>query len=112
MNDSRTRYLTFFSWFSLAAPFIAYGLCILVYFHPNFWHWILPARIAPMPFMAVVHTRHYGFLVATVIAAFVLLGDIRFRRWRLVWLPLAGLMFAYLLYAWATKGAAYPLPIA
>jgi len=105
MNDSPKRYLTFFSWFSLAAPFIAYGLCIMVYFHPDFWSWILPLRIAPMPFMALVHTRHYGFLVATVIAAFVLFGDIRFRRWRLIWLPLIGLMFAYLLYILAPASA-------
>jgi len=103
MNNSRKRHLTFFSWFSLAAPFIAYGLCILAYDHPDLWSWI-PLN-APMPFKAVFLTRRYGFLVAAVIAACVLFGDIRFRRWRLVWLPLIGLMFAYLLYILAPASA-------
>jgi hypothetical protein len=82
MSGSRARCLTFLSWFSLAAPFVAYGLCIMVYYHPGFWSWI--PRIAPMPFEAGVVTRRYGFLIAAVIAAFVLFGDIRSKRWRLV----------------------------
>ena len=106
-NQSLLDGSAFFSWFSLAAPFIAYGLCILVYYHPDFWSWI--PRIAPMPFEAGVATRRYGFLVTSVIVAFVLFGDIRFKRWRLVWLPLVGLVFAYCLYLWAPWWTRFPM---
>ena len=39
-----------------------------------------------------------GFLVAAAVGAFVLIGDIGFKRWRFVWLPLVGLAFTYWLY--------------
>jgi hypothetical protein len=107
MNDSSTRRLTFLSWFSLAAPLIAYGLCIVAFYHPDLWSWI-PWR-EPMPFRAPLVTKHYGFLAALVIAILAIFGDIKFKRWRLIGLPVAGLILAYCLYILAPDPTAYPI---
>jgi hypothetical protein len=94
MNESRKRYLTLFSWFSLVAPLIVYGLCYLVYS----WPYPLPRLgtwgIPSYRYDAEVFTRNYGFLVAIVVGGLVLLADIGFKRWRLVGLPLVGLLLA------------------
>jgi hypothetical protein len=102
MSESRKRYLTLFSWFSLFAPLIVYGLCYLVYSPPYpldrlVW-WGVPWGHR---YDAEVFTRHYGFLVAIVVGGLVLLADIGFKRWRLVGLPLVGLVFACWLYVQA-----------
>jgi hypothetical protein len=94
MNESRKKYLTVFSWFSLAAPLIVYGLCYLVY-SPHWLMW----RVLPLGRYGLEDlTRHYGFLVAAVVGGLVLLADIGFKRWRLVGLPLVGLVFGCWLY--------------
>jgi hypothetical protein len=107
LDGSFKRYVKYFSWFSFAVPFIAYGLCLMVYDHPDFWSWI--PRIAPMPFKACAETRRYGFLITAVIVTFILLLDIGLRRWRLVWLPLAGLAFAAIFYLWACSWTMVPI---
>jgi len=99
MNDSHKRYFTFFSWFSLAAPFIAYGLCFMVYSPPCLYIW----RILPEDrYNLEVLTRCYGFLVAGVVGGFVLFADIGFKRWLLVWLPVVGLAFGFWLFVQAS----------
>jgi hypothetical protein len=101
MNELRKRYLTFFSWFSLFAPLIVYGLCYLVYSPPypldRLGTWGIPSY----RYEGEVFTRHYGFLLAIVVGGLVLLADIGFKRWRLVGLPLVGLVFACWLYVQA-----------
>ena len=98
MNESRKRYLTVFSWFSLAAPLIVYGLCYLVYSPPCRLMW----RVLPVDRSgAEALTGRYGFLIAAAVGGLVLLADIGFKRWRLVWLPLAGLVLWYWFYVQA-----------
>src|SRR5436309_11597483 len=99
MNASRTRFLRFLSWFSLLVPFIAYSLCFVVFSSPYSWvSWISPYR-----YSSVVLSRRYAFLVVAAIGVSVFFADLGFKRWRVVWLPLAGLAVAYWLYVRATE---------
>jgi hypothetical protein len=95
---SRTDFLRWSSWASLALPLVAYVLCSefstshLIFHAPAWGH-------------NVVLLRHYAFLASAVVGIAILLGDIRFKQWYLLWLPVASLAFTYLLYveaAWFT----------
>jgi len=88
------RFLTFLSWFSLAAPFIAFYLLHLVYSAAftrtsGIWEW---------PVRHLTLTWHYALSVSAFVGALALFGDIRFKRRRLVWLPVAGLILGFFLY--------------
>jgi hypothetical protein len=97
MNASKCNSIRLLSWFGLAAPFIALGLCAVAFYHP----WYDAGGNARNP--SVVPIRHYGFMVSSVIGTFALLADIGFRRAWLFLMPLAGLVFTYLLYVWTTR---------
>jgi hypothetical protein len=92
MSAPHKTFLTWSSWASLVAPLIAYVLCSAVSTGHLFSHAPLYGRNIPL-------LRHYAFLVSIIIGAFVLLGDIGFKRWWLFWLPLVSLILTYLLYA-------------
>lgn len=54
----------------------------------------------------VILLRHCAFLVSAIVAVLVFMGDVGFKRWRSIWLPLAGLLLTYLLYVeagWFTR---------
>lgn len=91
-NISKMGYLGLFSWFSLAAPFIASALCEWVFTHP-WYHW--------GTYASIVFTRHYAFLSSSTLGLVALVADVGFRQWRLIWMPLAGLALTYLFHAWA-----------
>jgi len=101
MSDSRKRYVTLFSWFSLVAPLIVYGLCYLVYSWPHPLPRLGTWGIPIYRYHAEVFTGRYGFLLAIIVGGLVLLADIGFKRWRLVGLPLVGLAFTCWLYVQA-----------
>ena len=93
-NISGFGFLGLLSWFSLAAPFIAYGLCAQAFSHP--WSHL-------GTWASVVLTRRYTFLASSIIGVFVLFADVGFKQWRLIWKPLAGLALTYLHYVWAAR---------
>src|ERR1039457_4862297 len=91
MSTSHINFLRWSSWVSLVVPLVAYALCSEVSTGHLFS--LTPTYGRSFPLL-----RHYAFLVSTIIGAFVLLGDIGFRRWWLFWLPLVSLILTYLLY--------------
>jgi hypothetical protein len=98
MKSSKSGFLTFLSWLSLAVPCFAFCLCYAAYSAPYPWiSWISGFRAG-----AVTLTWHGAFLIAGLIGVIALFGDIRFRRWRLVWLPVAGLILGVVLYVLAS----------
>lgn len=94
-----SRLLQWASWVSLVAPLLAYVLCSMVSTGHLFVH-------PPPSGRNVGLLRFCAFLVSAVINVLVLLGDAGLKRWRLSWLPLAGLALTCWLYlqaAWFTR---------
>src|SRR5438309_4197470 len=91
MSTSPSNFLRWSSWSSLVVPLIAYALCSEVSTGHLFLH-------APPYGRNVGLLRHYAFLVSTIVGAFVLLGDVGFKRRWLFWLPLVCLILTCLLY--------------
>lgn len=84
-------------WFSLASlilPFVAYLLCSVFSTGRFFLH-------APSYGRNVVLLREYAFLASAIVGGMILLADLRFRWWRLVWLPLASLILTCFLFVWS-----------
>jgi hypothetical protein len=99
MDKPHLNVLKWSSWASLVVPLVGYALCSL----NSTGHLLVHA---PPWGRSVGVLRVYAFLVSATIGFIVLLGDVGFRRWRLCWLPLAGLILTYLLYAeaaWFTR---------
>jgi hypothetical protein len=79
-------------------PLIAYVLCSEFSTRHLFFH-------APPWGQNVGWLRHYAFLASAIIGVIVFVGDVGFKRWWLLWLPLASLILTNLLYieaAWFT----------
>jgi hypothetical protein len=96
MSTAHINFLRWSSWASLVVPLIAYVLCSEVSTGHFFSHAPLYGRNIPL-------LRHYAFLVSTIIGGLVLLGDVGFKRWLLLWLPLVSLLLTYLLYVGALE---------
>ena len=88
------------SWGSLALPIVAYVLCSEVSTGQLYLS-------QPPHGRSVVLLRYFAFLVSALIAAVVLLVDLRLKRWRLAWLPLSSMLVTYCLWAEATVFARF-----
>jgi hypothetical protein len=88
------------SWLSLALPFVAYILCSEFSTGHLCFH-------APQFGRSVGFIRFYAFLVSAVVGVLVLLGDVSFKHWKLLWLPLVSLAFTYLLFVEAAMFARF-----
>ena len=88
MSTSHTKFLSWASWASLAVPLIAFVLYRAAYTQQwlSTWH-------------DLFLVRRYTFLVSAIVVAFILFGDVGFKRWRLLWLPLAALVLTCYLFA-------------
>ena len=42
--------------------------------------------------------RRYAFTVSGIVVGFIFLAEVGFKRWRLLWLPLASLLLTYYFY--------------
>ncbi len=95
MNPSKINFLKWSSWASLALPLTAYILCSEASTGQLLLHRPVGGRnIGLLPLVT--------FLVSGIFGLTVLLETIKFKQWRLFWLPLASLILTCLLFVHST----------
>lgn len=87
----KSKLLLWSSWLSLLVPLVAYILCSEVSTGHLFLH-------SPPYGRNVVVLRDYAFLVSAVVGGLVFLANVRFRQWKLLWVPLVSMALTCLLY--------------